>query len=68
MIFLHHLNNKFHVIKDVPLMQKKKYSIILKFDLQEVIMMLDQCSKDFRSLIERMNLIEAYEKAEEGKR
>ena len=33
---------------------------------QEVIMMLEQCTKDFKSLIERLNLLKAYESAEEG--
>lgn len=29
-------------------------------------MMLEQCTKDFKSLINRLNLLKAYENAEEG--
>lgn len=37
-------------------------------ELQEVIMMLEQCTKDFRSLIQRLQLLEAYDNAEEGQK
>jgi len=33
---------------------------------QEVIMMLESCTKDFKSLIERLNLLKAYEAADEN--
>jgi len=35
---------------------------------QEVIMMLNQCTKDFQSLIERLQLLRAYEDADENNR
>jgi len=35
---------------------------------QEVIMMLNQCTKDFQSLIERLQLLRAYEDADENSR
>lgn len=35
---------------------------------QEVIMILDQYTKDFKSLIERLQLMRAYENADEGSR
>ena len=31
-------------------------------------MMLEQCTKDFKSLIERLLLLEAYDNAEEGQK
>ena len=31
-------------------------------------MMLEQCTKDFKSLIERVELLEAYDNAEEGQK
>lgn len=42
-----------------------------RFDLlnsQEMIMRLDQYAKDFKSLIERLQLMKAFENAEEGSR
>ena len=35
-------------------------------DFQEVIMVLKQCTKDFNSLIERLNVLKAYEKADDA--
>ena len=35
---------------------------------QEVIMMLEQCTKDFKSLIERFHVMKAFENADEDKK
>jgi len=40
------------------------YSDIDFFYSQEVIMMLDQCRRDFSALIDRINVQDAFEKAD----
>ena len=43
------------------------YQIIAEFFVsckQEVIMMLDQCRRDFSALIDRINVQDAFEKAD----
>jgi len=42
--------------------------VVCDVHCQEVIMMLNQCTKDFQSLIERLQLLRAYEDADENSR